>query len=40
MPAYYDDPDPLSFGEIDPTVIQGKIDSRDKKTGKAPVSSP
>jgi len=36
MPAYYDDPDPLSFGEIDPTVIQGKIDSRDKKTGKAP----
>ncbi len=28
--------DPLSLSELDPEKIQGRIDARDKKTGKAP----
>jgi len=28
--------DPLGLSELDPEVIQGRIDARDKKTGKAP----
>jgi len=28
--------DPLALSELDPELIQGRIDARDKKTGKAP----